>query len=412
MDKIDIDGTPLSVLMDRAVKIKSLQSAHLARKYNALPSFIQSSIFPSDEVINARRLDSFTDRFDAAMTLKDDGNAAYREGRFDEAFEKYEAALAIFHFVENMNPNIKNEGIKDEYLRETIYAPKNNDDDEQQQLQEFLAKLYNNLALTSMKRNDHRVAVQACDCAIEVDRNNDKSFFLRAQARLASKSASAVDEELAMVDLKAAVTINPNNKQARKRLKELRLRDRRQRSKDKDAFAGLFSRGEIYDTNELNEEKEARRKCDENHRVKAKEQNVIIGRQLSQLYSERGMIEERTQIEESLKSLDAASNQVSNEVDFRNPTAKMVEEANAMGVDLSDQQTIEMLEQMRVEKDRGIEVCNNGSTQQNSTSTSTGTNKYSSTRFLKLFRGAAMLSVLLIVYIRLLNSFIHYQMNG
>lgn len=409
MDKIDIDGTPLSVLMDRAVKIKSLQSAHLSQKYNALPSFIQSSIFPSDEVITARRLDSFTDRFDAAMTLKDDGNAAYREGRFDEALEKYKASLAIFRFVENTNPNIKNEGIKDEYLRETIYVPKNND--EQQQLQEFLAKLYNNLALASMKRNDHRIAVQACDCAIEVDRNNDKSYFLRAQARLAPKSASAVDEELAMVDLKTAVTINPNNKQASKYLKELRLRVRSQRTKDKDTFAGLFSRGEVYDTNELDEEKVARRKCDEIHRVKAKEQDVIIGRQLSQLYSERGMTEERTQVEESLKSLDAASNQVSNQVDFRNPTAKMIEEANAMGVDLTDQQTIKMLEQMREEKDRGIEVCN-GRTELNITSTSTVTNEHSSTRFFKLFRGAAMLCVLLIVYVQLLNSFIHYQMNG
>lgn len=408
MDKIDIDGTPFSVLMDRAVKIKSHQSTHLARKFNALPSFIQSSIFPSDEVINARLLDSFTDRFDAAMTWKDDGNAAYREGRFDEALEKYQASLAIFRFVENTNPNIKNEGIKDEYLRETIYVPENND--EQQQLQEFLAKLYNNLALTSMKRKDHRAAVKACDCAIGVDRNNDKSFFLRAQARLAPKSASAVDEELAMLDLKAAVTINPNNMQARKHLKELRLRVRSQRTKDKDAFAGLFSRGEIYDTNELDEEKEARRKCREKHRVKAKEQDVIVGRQLSQFYSERGMIEERTQIEESLKSLNAASNQVSNEVDFRNPTAKMVEEANAMGVDLSDQQTIEMLEQMREEKDRGIEL-RNDNTEQNSTSTSTVTNKRSSTRFPKLFRGAAMLCVVLIVYIRILNSFIHYQMN-
>ena len=172
MDKIDIDVTPFSVLLDRAVKIKSSQSAHLAQKYNALPNFVQSSLFPSDEVINARNLCSFTEQFDAAMAWKEDGNAAYREGRFDVALEKYKMSLTLFRYVENSNPNIKNEGIKDEYLREIMYVPKNND--EEQQLHQFLVKLYNNLALTSLKINDHRTAIQACDCAIEVDRQNDK----------------------------------------------------------------------------------------------------------------------------------------------------------------------------------------------------------------------------------------------
>jgi len=404
MDKIDIDGTPFSVLLDRAVKIKSSQSAHLAQQFNALPNFVQSSLFPSDEVINARNLDSFTERFDAAMAWKEDGNAAYREGRFDVALEKYKMSLTLFRYVENSNPNIKNEGIKDEYLREIMYVPKNND--EEQQLHQFLVKLYNNLALTSLKRNDHRTAIQACDCAIEVDRNNDKSFYLRAQARIAPKSASAIDEELAMMDLRAAVTINPNNKQARKQLQEARLRIKSQRTLDKDAFAGLFNRGEVYNTNELDEEKEARRKCLVNDRIKAKDQDVILGRQLAQLYTERGMIEDN-RIEERLKSSD----QVVNKVDFRNPTEKMLASAVAMGVDLSDPQTIEMLEQMQKEKNGGAEVCDDSIEEQQPISTAEIPNKYSSTRLFKLVRGATMLCVVLIVYMRLLNSFVQYQMN-
>jgi len=378
MDKIDIDGTPFSVLLDRAVKIKSSQSAHLAQKYNALPNFVQSSLFPSDEVINARNLGSFTERFDAAMAWKEDGNAAYREGRFDVALEKYKMSLTLFRYVENSNPNIKNEGIKDEYLKEIMYVPKNND--EEQQLHQFLVKLYNNLALTSLKRNDHRTAIQACDCAIEVDRKNDKSFYLRAQARIAPKSASAIDEELAMMDLRAAVTINPHNKQARKQLQEARLRIRSQRTLDKNAFAGLFNRGEVYDTNELDEEKDARRKCLENDRIKVKE--------------------------ESLKSRD----QVVNKVDFRNPTEKMLTSADAMGVDLSDPQTIEMLEQMQKEKNGGAEVCYDSIEEQQTISTAEIPTKYSSTRLFKLVRGATI--VALIVYIRLLNSFVQYQMNA
>jgi len=412
MENLDIDGTPFSVLMERAAKIKSSQLAPARQKYDALPSFVQSSIFPSDEVTNARNLDSFTERFDAAMAWKEDGNAAYREGRFDDALEKYKMSLAVFRYVDNTNPNIKNEGIKDEYLREITYVP--NSIEEGQQLQHFLVKVYNNLALTSLKRNDNSTAIQACDCAIEIDRANDKSFYLRAQARLAPKSASATDEELARMDLKTAIANNPNNKQSRKQLHELRLRIRTQRSKDKNTFAGLFNRGEVYDTNELEEEKEERKKCRENDRIQAKDQGVILGRQPAQLYDERGMIEEKTKIEESLKSLNVNREQVVNDVDFRNPTAKMVQEAKAMGVDLSDPQTIDMLEQMQ--RERKGETCDDGlrkddSSEQKNTNTHTITTKYSWKRILNIFRGATMLCVMVIVYTRFLNTFLHYQMN-
>jgi tetratricopeptide (TPR) repeat protein len=406
MEHFDIDGTPFSVLMDQAVKIKSSQLAPARQKYDAMPCFVQSSIFPSDEVTNARNLESFTKRFDAAMTWKEEGNAAYREGRFDDALEKYKMSLAVFRYVENTNPNIKNEGIKDEYLREIMYVPKSNE--EGQQVQHFLVKVYNNLALTSLKRNDNLTAMQACNCAIEIDRANDKSFYLRAQARLAPKSASATDEELAMMDLNTAIAHNPNNKQARKQFQELRLRIRTQRSKDKNTFAGLFNRGEVYDTQELEEEKAARQKCRKNDRIQCKNQDVILGQRLAQLYDERGMIEERTKIEENLKSMTVRRDQVVNDVDFRNPTANMVQEAKTMGVDLSDPQTLEMLEQMQRERKGENVVCYSSEQRKNTnTSAATITAKYSWTRILNIFRGATMLCVMVFVYIRLLNTFLH-----
>ena len=217
MESISIGDTPFSVIMDRAVKIKSCQLAPSRKRYDSLPSFVQSSIFSSDEVVAARNHDKFTDRLNAAISFKENGNAAYREGHFDDALERYKMALFVFRYVENTSPNnIKNEGIKDEHLRDVIYVPAdNNDEDQQQQLDQFLVKIYNNIALALLKKNDYPAAIQACDCAIEIDKANDKAFYLRAKARLAPKSASATDEELAMVDLRTAVMRNPKNKQAR-----------------------------------------------------------------------------------------------------------------------------------------------------------------------------------------------------
>ena len=154
MENIVIDGTPFSVLMDRAVKIKSSHAAAARKKYDALPSFLQSSLISSDEVAFARNLE-FDDRIETAMTWKEDGNAAYREGRFDDALEIYKTSLHVFRYLLQTNPDdndIKNFGIKDEYLREVTFHPKS--EKQQQQLDHFFVNIYNNIAITCLKKND------------------------------------------------------------------------------------------------------------------------------------------------------------------------------------------------------------------------------------------------------------------
>jgi len=213
MDGIDINGTSFAVLMDQAVKIKTRQLAASRTKYDSLPSFLQSSIFVTDEVINARNNNNFNEKIKAAIAFKNDGNTAYRDGCFDDAMRQYQMALHVFRFLENNNPDVHS--IKDEYLKEVMYAPSNNETFQQQQLEQFLVTIYNNIALTMMKTNEYQTATQACDYALEIDNKNDKAFYLRALARLAPKNASATDEELAIVDLRSAVMNNPSNKKAR-----------------------------------------------------------------------------------------------------------------------------------------------------------------------------------------------------
>ena len=164
-------------------------------------------------MINARNKNDFDERIKAAIAFKDDGNTAYREGRFDDAMRQYQMALHVFRFLENNNPDVHS--IKDEYLREVAYVPPNNDEGQQQQLEQFLVRIYNNIVLTMLKTNEYQTAIQACDYALEIDNKNDKACYLRALARLAPKNANATDEGLAMVDLRSAVMNNPNNKQAR-----------------------------------------------------------------------------------------------------------------------------------------------------------------------------------------------------
>eukprot|EP00970_Alexandrium_tamarense_P010964 scaffold2291_cov211-Alexandrium_tamarense.AAC.13 len=239
---IDVDGTPFSVLMDRAVKLKSSQLSSQGSKWDSYPSFYQNTVFPREEAVDEARGLDFNDRLASATPLKDEGNSSFQDGNLDEALVKYESALAVFRYLVNINSSWKNEGIKDDFISEVSFQSK--DDEESDKLNEFLVKCYNNIALVSDKRRHFQLALQACDCAIAVDKRCDKSYFHRAQARIAPLSSGSVEQELALADLQTSVKMNGQNKEARKLLHSLRDEIKSQRVRDKQSFSGLFDRGE------------------------------------------------------------------------------------------------------------------------------------------------------------------------
>jgi len=349
MENIDVDGTPFSVLFDRAVKLKQLQTKNERIRYDSYPAFLAVTLYPNDEVAAVRLLPTFTQQLEAANDMKQEGNTAFRDGRLRDALTKYESAVAVFRYLENTNDNWKKEGIKDEYIIEKEYQGKN--EEECQQLNKLLVNCYNNIAIVSTKLQDYSFAISACNYALALDEKNDKSFFLRAQSRLAQMNNSGTaDQVLAKSDLQTALQYNPNNKQARRQLESLNHQIKQQKIKDKRTFKGMFDRGELYE--ELNNEREssAQEKRDE-ELIESKQRDIILGRQLVQLYEERGLNEEKMRLEQSLKSEIHFLEQKEkmNSVDFHNPTDQMIKDAKDMGVDLRDPQTIELLEQMKSE---------------------------------------------------------------
>ena len=347
MENFDIDGTPFSVLMDRAVTLKQQQTKHQRERYDLSPSFLSNSIFPNEDTMKARGLDSFNDRLGAAIRIKDEGNSAFRDGGLGDALSKYEMALSVFRYIENTNPKWKSEGIKDEYIEENRYQCKT--EEEQHTLDQFLVICYNNIALVSYKMASYTLAIRACDYAIEVDDTNDKSFYLRAKARIAPKSSGATELRFARSDLQIALRNSPNNKEAKKLLQEINTQTKAQRSRDKNIFSGMFDRGEVYNAQELTKDKESRKKSAEQDGIDSKQKDIILGRQLVKHYEERGMEKEKQKLEQSLNNeirmMDKNANL--NNLDFRNPTLKMVKDAAKCGVDLNDPQTIELLEDMQ-----------------------------------------------------------------
>lgn len=106
MDSTTIDGTPFSVLMSQAVKLKTAQDAPSRAIYDRYPTFYKNSIYPREEVKNARKK-PFKERMDDSIQWKNDGNREMKEGNNLEAITKYEMALSVFKHLENCNPDWK-----------------------------------------------------------------------------------------------------------------------------------------------------------------------------------------------------------------------------------------------------------------------------------------------------------------
>ena len=121
MDSTTIDGTPFSVLMSQAVKLKTAQDAPSRSTYDKYPTFYKNSIYPREEVINARKK-PFKERMNVSTEWKNDGNREMEEGNYFEAITKYEIALSVFKYLENCNPSWKTQVCSStKYMRKYLH---------------------------------------------------------------------------------------------------------------------------------------------------------------------------------------------------------------------------------------------------------------------------------------------------
>lgn len=339
MEHVKVDGTPFSILMDRAVRIKRLQSGRDMVKYDAFPAFYANTIYPNEEVSTARRCSTFQEQLVAAYRMKEEGNEAFRNEYFPMAMTKYGMAVSVFRYLENANPNWKSQGtIEDRFIQEIDYECK--DETERHNLNQLLYNCYTNIAVVSCKLKDYPLAIQACDFAISVNGQNDKAYFIRAMARLTPKNSGLDDQQMARSDLLMSLTLNPKNKEAKQNLHMLISEIKMQKDKDENIYKGLFDRVEIYEQRELNESKKDRGACTMKTILEAKQRDIVMGRQLAQLYNEQGMIKEQERIEQSIQDEIASMEKLN----FRIPSPQMILEANSMGVNLNDPWTVDLLE--------------------------------------------------------------------
>lgn len=352
-----------NILQD-AVKLKSAQMGQKRKQYETWPFFVQHTLFHSEkDDFKAWRAMPFDDKMEKAEEIKQEGNKLFKEGKFSDAVDKYEEAGSLFHYCYSTDPGWRknNRGIDDDVI--ILVDDKGSDADEKAQIAKLRLQCCLNLSQSKLKLDKFDEAIIAATSALEMDPENVKALYRRAEARVRPSSSTAYDHDMAIKDLNKANQIDPSNKDVEKLLKTLREDRRKQRAKDKGTFEGMFGRGEIYDEEAMkaaealkaatntnhrwegvpndNEMKELRKRIDDVSDEDPLEKRIADAELLRDLYERNDKEEEAKKLNEQIQNAKRAlkeqqEKKEANRPDFSNPTPEMIAEAQQYGLDLND----------------------------------------------------------------------------
>ncbi|KAK1948596.1 Peptidyl-prolyl cis-trans isomerase D [Phytophthora citrophthora] len=356
---------PFADLMTKAVKLKGAQQAQLRTQFDSWPQHFQHSLFMQESVVSVRSK-TFPERIAAAEAMKAAGNDHFNSEAFEEAVAEYEKALAVFKYLENKDPGWKKKGIEDTDM--IVINFQCSDPEDQKRLDILKISCYLNIAgrwtkgfffqgyydllhlfdvvVAKFKLKEFPVCIRACDDCLELDPNNVKAYYRRAQALITPASSGALEFDRAIADLQRAYAVDSENREVRKLLRELMEQRTRQRALDKETFSGMFNRGHVYDETEAAQDAQV----DEAAREQKFQQEVEEAEALARGFEAKGKAEYAKEIRDKISQAQEVRSRRLKCVDFFNPTPEMIANAKESGIDLTDQNIQQMLHDLQEEE--------------------------------------------------------------
>ncbi|CAK9066955.1 unnamed protein product [Durusdinium trenchii] len=238
-----------------------------------------------------------------------------------------------------------------------------------------------NLAACKQKLDKFDEAIAACDTALELDPDNVKALYRRAESRIRPVKATAYEHDLAIKDLAKANRLDPSNQTVERLLVRLRGERRVQREKDAKTFTGMFDRGQIYDK-VAHEARVAaatakggsllssgatyqdlEKRIEEISEEDPLEKRIQDAELLRDLYVRNGKEDEARKLNEQIKEAKKAVKAVEQpKIDWANPPAELVEDAKRHGLDLMDPVVVQELKRLELEGFDKLEEVAEGAT--------------------------------------------------
>ncbi|XP_068133762.1 peptidyl-prolyl cis-trans isomerase FKBP4 [Hyperolius riggenbachi] len=153
------------------------------------------------------------EKLEQGVLVKERGTQYFKAGKYRQAIIQYKK---IMHWLEHESGLAEEEKAKSKSLQ-------------------LAASL--NLAACYLKLVEHRQTLDHCNKALELEPNNEKGLFRRAEAYMGVN-----EDELARDDLNKVIQLYPNNKAARTLLAQCQQRIRQQHQREKKIYANMFQR--------------------------------------------------------------------------------------------------------------------------------------------------------------------------
>ncbi len=378
-----MDSNNISALLEQAIAMKNAEIDSNAKVYLSKPLYHQHSIFSNDKLDEIRNKCNFDASIKYAEECKQKGteycdcidneiDTMVNENNLFNAIHEFEKALSVFNWIEpNDKVNWKNQAIEDSNITYRTYNPINNE--EKFKIQELNIYCFIYLALCYQNLNQWKNSIDACNSVLDLDSENYKALFLRAQARYIPVSCDRSDNELALVDLSTAMKISPNDSEITAAYNELKESLKEQKTAEKKAFKAAFSSVNYSD-------------LDDRSKIN-KSQDMTFSEALKYINDLKSTADRQERegkydfAEETRKKINKIEQQVRSEKEkfqhinqmdklpFENPTQDMIDEASKFGIDLSDPKIREMMVELRnesvklndddIDNSRSEEVVNN-----------------------------------------------------
>ncbi|PON63992.1 Peptidyl-prolyl cis-trans isomerase, FKBP-type [Parasponia andersonii] len=143
------------------------------------------------------------EKIKAAGKKKEDDNALFKAGKYERASKRYEKAMKYIKY-------------------DSFFS-----DVEKQQAKVLKITCNLNNAACKLKLKDHKQAEKLCTKVLELDSRNVKALYRRAQAYI-----QLIDLDLAEMDIKKALEIDPDNRDVKLGYKVLKEKVREYNKKD------------------------------------------------------------------------------------------------------------------------------------------------------------------------------------
>ncbi|XP_076951591.1 70 kDa peptidyl-prolyl isomerase-like [Bidens hawaiensis] len=153
------------------------------------------------------------EKIEASGRKKEEGNILFKKQKYERASKRYEKALSFIEYDSAFN------------------------DDEKQQAKVLKISCNLNNAACKLELRDYKQAVKLCTKVLDSDSNNVKALYRRAQACI-----WLVDLDVAEMDIKKALEIDPDNRDVKLEYKLLWEKVKEYNKKDAQFYGNIFAK--------------------------------------------------------------------------------------------------------------------------------------------------------------------------